>query len=247
MYRSDLSNRDRSGALIAVAAIHAALLFMLLHLSGKLDRADPQSALQLFDLSAPPPPAPPPPKQQRTAARPPDKAGGSAPRNIKGEATPVAAPKPRLVTPPLPALAATQTPRQGSAPAQGASDVRGPGTGAGGAGTGTGSGLGGSGPGGGGDNGVAEPPRLLTSVLGGRDFPGRVLDSWPRGAQILLRLRIDSRGLVSECIIDRASGSGMVDSTICNLVHDRFRFRPAMNRAGQPVAGWFGYRQTAPR
>ena len=59
-------------------------------------------------------------------------------------------------------IAASRTPRQGTAPTQGASDVRGPGTGAGGAGTGTGSGSGGNGPGGGGDNGVAEPPHLVT-------------------------------------------------------------------------------------
>ena len=28
---------------------------------------------------------------------------------------------------------------------------------------------------------------------------------------------------------------------------DRLRFRPALNRSGQAVAGWFGYAQRAPR
>jgi hypothetical protein len=32
-----------------------------------------------------------------------------------------------------------------------------------------------------------------------------------------------------------------------DLAHDRLRFRPAVNRIGQPVAGWVGYRQTPPR
>ena len=51
MYRSDLDGRDKSGAIAAVAAIHAGLLFAFLHLSGRIDLADPQSVLQVFDLA----------------------------------------------------------------------------------------------------------------------------------------------------------------------------------------------------
>jgi len=43
------------------------------------------------------------------------------------------------------------------------------------------------------------------------------------------------------------TGNPAIDSIICNLAHDRLRFRPALNRLGQPVAGWVGYRQTPPR
>jgi protein TonB len=157
------------------------------------------------------------------------------------------APKPRIVTPPVQQIAASENPRQGTAPTQGASDVRGPGTGAGGVGTGTGSGGGGNGPGGGGDNGVVEPPHLVTPVLLGRDFPPGLLDQWPRSASVFLRLRVDARGYVSECIIDRGTRIAAIDSTVCNLAHDRLRFRPALNRSGQAVAGWFGYAQPAPR
>jgi protein TonB len=246
MYRSDLNARDKGGAIAAVIAIHAGLLLALLHLSGKVDLADPQSTLNVFNLSRPPPPPPPPP-QQKPQPKPKEKEGGSAPRNIKSEATPVAAPKPKVVIPPLPQIAAAETPREGTAPPQGASAVRGPGTGAGGAGTGTGSGAGGNGPGGGGDNGVAEPPRLATPVLTGRDFPRDLLDRWPGGATVFLRLRVDARGSVSECTIDRGTGIPAIDSTMCNLAHDRLRFRPALNRSGQAVAGWFGYAQPAPR
>jgi protein TonB len=246
MYRSDLNARDKGGAIAAVIAVHAGLLLALLHLSGKVDLADPQSTLSVFDLSQPPPP-PPPPLAQKQQPKPKEKEGGSAPRNIKSEATPVAAPKPRIVVPPVPQIAAAEIPRQGVAPTQGASPVRGPGTGAGGAGTGTGSGAGGNGPGGGGDNGVAEPPRLATPVLTGRDFPRDLLDRWPRGATVFLRLRVDARGFVGECTVDRGTGVPAIDSTMCNLAHNRLRFRPALNRSGQAVAGWFGYAQPAPR
>lgn len=247
MYRSDLNKRDKGGAIAAVAAIHAALLFAFLNISGKLPLAGEESVLRLFDLNqAKPPPSPPPPRQ-RQQPRPKEKEGGSSPKNIKSEATPVVAPKPKIVSPPVQKIAASETPRQGTAPTQGASNVRGPGTGAGGVGTGTGSGSGGSGTGGGGDNGVAYPPRLVTSDLRGRDFSGDMLENWPRGAQIFLRLRIDARGLISECAVDRGTGVATIDSIICNLAHDRLRFRPALNRMGQPVAGWVGYRQTPPR
>ena len=244
-YRSDLNSRDRSGAIAAVVAIHAALLVAFLNISGRIDLANPQSVLRVFDVNAVPPP-PPPSLQQKPQTKPKEKEGGSAPKNIKSEATPVIAPKPKL-PPPLPTIATAQTPRQGTAPTQGASNVLGPGTGAGGVGTGTGSGAGGNGSGGGGDNGVAYPPHLITSDLRGRDFSPELLDAWPRGAQIFLRLRIDPQGYVSECAVDRGTGVRAIDSMICNLAHERLRFRPALNRFGQPVAGWVGYRQTPPR
>jgi protein TonB len=243
MYRSNLNNRDKGSAIAGVIAIHAALLFALLHMSGKMNLANPQSVLSVFDVRD----VPPPPPQQKQQPRPKAKEGGSAPKNIKSEATAVAAPKPKIETPPVNQIAAAETPRQGTMSTQGASDVRGPGTGAGGAGTGTGSGAGGNGPGGGGDNGVAEPPHLVTPVLRGRDIPQDVLDQWPRGATVFMRLRIDPRGYVSECTVDRGTGLAIVDLSVCNLAHERLRFRPAVNRSGQAVAGWFGYAQPAPR
>ena len=247
MYRSDLNSRDKGGAIAAVVAVHAALLFALLHMSGKIDLANPQSVLRVFDLKNVPPPPPPPPAQLRQQQKPKEKAGGSAPKNIKSEATPVAAPKPEIKTPPVNQIAAAETPRQGTAPTQGASDVRGPGTGAGGVGNGTGSGSGGNGPGGGGDNGVAEPPHLATPVLTGRDLPRDMLDQWPSGVPVFLRLRVDPQGYVSECNVLRGTGISSIDAVMCNIAHDRLRFRPALNRSGQPVAGWFGYAQRAPR
>ena len=246
MYRPDLNSRDRGGAIAAVIAIHAALLFALLHMSGKIDMADPQAVLRVFDIDPEKPPPPPPP-QQREQPKPRETEGGSSPKNIKSEATPVAAPKPRIETPPVQPIAATETPRQGSAPTQGASNVRGPGTGAGGTGTGTGSGTGGAGTGGGGDGGVASPPRLVTRELTGRDFGRGLLDQWPRGTPVFLRLRIDPRGFVSECDVSRGTGIAAIDSVMCNLAHERLRFRPALNRMGQPVAGWVGYAQPPPR
>jgi protein TonB len=247
-YRTDINNRDRGGAVAAVIAIHVGLLFMLLNLSGAMDTPAAQSVLRTFDLAPPPPPPPPPPPLKVTQQqKPKEKEAASAPANIRSQATPVQAPRPKVIVPPLPQIAASATPRQGAAPTQGASDVAGPGTGAGGTGNGNGSGNGGNGNGGGGDGGVAEPPHLVTPVLTGRDFPRDALSEWPPGATVFLRLRVDPRGYVTECAVDRGSGVSSIDSSICNLAHDRLRFRPAVNRNGQAVAGWFGYAQRAPR
>jgi protein TonB len=247
MYRSDLNSRDKGGAITAVVAIHAALLFAFLHLSGRMNLADPQSVLQIIDVSGVQPPPPPPPPQQASRAKPKEKEGGSSPKNIKSQATPVVAPKPRIVTPPLQPIVASETPRQGAQATQGASNVRGPGTGSGGVGAGTGSGAGGNGPGGGGDGGVTEPPRLTTPVLRGRDIPRDLLDQWPSGVPVFLRLRVNPQGYVSECNVLRGTGNSAIDNAMCNIAHDRLRFRPALNRSGQAVAGWFGYAQRPPR
>ena len=157
MYRNHLHARDKGGAILGVVAIHAGLLLMLLQLSGRVDLTDPQSALRVFDIidPVPPPEPPPPPPPQQETPRPKEPEGGSSPENIKSQATPVVAPKPRIELPIPPKIATSETPREGTDATQGASDVRGPGTGAGGSGTGTGSGAGGSGSGGGGGGGCA--------------------------------------------------------------------------------------------
>ena len=247
-YRTDINSRDRSGAILAVVAVHVALVLVFLHLNGNMDLSGADSVLRVVDLThPPPPPPPPPPAQQKSQAKPKEKEGGSAPPNIRSQATPVKAPKPKVVVPPVPQIAASPTPRQGTMPTQGASSVAGTGTGAGGIGNGSGSGSGGNGPGGGGDGGVAEPPHLATPVLTGRDIPRQLLDQWPRGATVFLRLRIDARGYVTACDIIRGTGTAAIDGEMCNLAHDRLRYRPALNRSGQAVAGWAGYAQRAPR
>ncbi|HEX6784671.1 MAG TPA: energy transducer TonB [Sphingomicrobium sp.] len=238
-YRNDIGTRDRGAAIAAVIAIHALLLLALLHLSGKIDLTDPQSALSVFDLKN----VPPPPPDQRKQAQPKTLQSGSAPKNVKSQATPVAAPKPEVQTPPVPQITASETPRNGAASTQGASSVAGPGAGSGGSGSGSGSGNGS----GAGDGGIAEPPHLATSVLTGRDFPQEMLDEWPGRVTIFLRLRVDARGYVAECTVDRGTGNPAIDGEVCNLAHERLRFRPALNRSGEAVAGWFGYAQPAPR
>ena len=245
MYRNDLQTRDKGGAIIAVIAVHAMLLLALLQISGRIDLTDPQEAMRVFDVSEeqPPPPEPPPPEERRAEA--PQEQSGGAPPNFKSEATPIKRVFPRISLPvPVP-LETSETPAQGIEATQGAADVGGAGTGAGGSGTGTGSG---SGSGGGhAAGGAVQPPQLLTPVLRARDFPSQMLEAWPRGAQLFLRMRVDANGAVTQCIVDRGTGFPLIDSQVCRTAQARFRYRPALSAAGRPVAGWAGYRQTPPR
>lgn len=252
MYRPDLKTRDKGGAIVAVAAIHAALLLAFLHLSGKMNLVDPQSALKVLNLAdpvpPPPPPPPPPPKQQATA-KPKDQEGGSAPKNIKSEATEIKAPTPRVAPQRPNPVVVSETPRHGASPTQGAAPVAGPGTGAGGTGNGTGSGAGGNGPGGGGNagGGAVVRTRLETPPLSGRDFPQELLRMWPRGAPLFVRFRVGPDGSILQCLIDRGTGVPAIDGNFCNIARGRLRFRPALDREGRPVADWAGYGQQPAR
>ena len=243
MYASTLKTRDRGGAIAAVAAVHAGLIFVFLNLSGTIDLTSSQSVTRVFDVREVPPPEPePPPVEERPREREkPEEEEGGTPENIRSEATPIVAPKPRVQLPVRQPVAVTETPAQGAAPTQGAGNRPGPGTGTGGTGTGTGTGTG-SGSGGGGGGGVAVGPRIIRDITS-RDYPPQIQRRWPRGGAIFLRLRIEPNGRPSQCDVMRSYGDPVADQWTCSLIMERGLFRPATNERGQPVAAWYGYVQ----
>ena len=221
-------------------AIHLALLAAFLHLSGKIDLGRESDALKIFEIPDRPPPRSPvsPPHPHKPAAK------RRTPAAQDKASAPVDRIAPALQTTAPVAANPPQMPERPVAASKGASTL--PGSGAGASGTDAGNGGGGNGAGNGGDGGVGTPPRLETRVLGGGDFPAAISRQWPRGSTIFLRLRIDIHGYIAECLLDRGSGVASIDGAICNLAHDRLRFRPALNHGGEAVAGWVGYAQPAP-
>lgn len=239
---SNLRPRERAGAMAAVIAIHAGLAFALLNLSGTIDERDLQEALRIIDIREVPPPEPlvveePEPEQDKR------KEGAAAPKNIESQASPVVAPKPRVVIPVQNPVIAAPIPKQGPDQSQGAAPVRGPGTGAGGAGTGTGSGGSGTGPGGGGGGGIASGVRLIRGITN-RDYPDSIQRNWPRGGRIFLRLRVEPDGRISQCDVMRSFGDSAADQWTCPLIIRRAQLRPATDANGRPIAAWFGYVQS---
>jgi protein TonB len=242
MYRTNLDNRHKSGAVAAVLAIHAGLAFALLHLSGQVDLQELQDPLRVFDINEadpPPPPPPPPPPKEVQQPKPKKEEGGSEP-NIKSAATPIVAPKPRI--PIQSPVAVSETPAQGTAPTQGAAPVPGPGTGSGGSGTGSGGGSG-AGAGGGGGGGIAERARLVSPSLRSRDFPGAFRRLLASGRAPFVMFTVLPNGRVVNCRIYQSSGDPTLDAITCSLVTSRFVYRPAFNRRGEPVESQMAYRQ----
>jgi len=243
MYRPELQNRDKGGVIAAVIAIHVALLFVLLHSSGKIDMTDPQSVTRVFDVNEVPPPPealPEPPDEAPETEQPPEEEGAASAENLKSQATPIVAPTPPIPLP-IPAPVATaQTPNEGVSPTQGAANVAGPGTGAGGVGTGTGSGGAGSGAGGGGGGGSRAS---IVRGIQGREYPEAIQRRWPRGGAIFVRVRVRPDGRLSQCDVQRSFGDRLADEWTCSLLMERGVFRPAIDDRGVPIESWYGYVQ----
>lgn len=244
MYRPATSPRDRAATIIAVALIHVGLGYAFLNLSGTLRAIEEQTDLQIFDITNPPPPPPIVELPQPEKAKPKEEEGAASARNIESKATPVVAPKPRVIVPATPPIVATPTPNTGAAPTQGASPVPGPGTGAGGSGTGTGSGGSGSGTGGGGSGGEGTRPTVIqATTLTSRDYHPSIRRNWPRGGRVFVAVRVQLDGRATDCKINRSIGDPVIDSETCRLVEQKVRFRPALDENGQPTVAWYGYVQ----
>lgn len=243
MYRSSVTSKDRAGAALAVALVHAGLLAALLTLGGKPVlpvASDPP--IDLFDVRLPEPPPPPEPVPVE-ARKAPKEEGAAAPPARKAEASPVARPKPKVELPPKPTVTASPTPRQGTAPMRGAAPIDGPGTGAGGQGSGSGSGSGGSGTGGGGDGGEAQGPALASRALTQRDYSSASRRNWPSGKRVLVSFDVQLNGRASGCRVVQSSGVPSIDAETCRLVTSKLRFRVARDRNGKPVVERYGYLQ----
>lgn len=255
MFIDNNATGDRIRAAAPVAAIHVALAFVLLRGLQPGAAAERDEALKLISLPPPkepqpeltPPPPPPPAagRAQPLRQADPRPEGAAAPPNLESRPTPVVAPEP-LTRPPIqppPTVPSAPVAGAGFAPSAGAAPVRGPGTGGGGIGTGTGSGRSGGGAGGGGGGGgngagsgrVATMPRLLRGEFSWRDIPGQLQDSGFRG-RVGLRFVIDIDGRPRGCRVSRSSGSRLMDQAACRALEQRFRFAPARDETGRPVA-----------
>lgn len=227
--------RQESGHRAAVAAgvvlLHGLAAVALLTGSGLVPAATGERALLAFDLPVPPrrsvPPPAPAPKQPR---------GAAAPANRHAQPTEVVAAPPRIVLPaPIPAA-----PIAGSGPeaTAGAAPLPGPGTGAGGAGEGTGSGTSGAGSGSGG--GIRAT--LLHGTIRDADYPRAARRTGSEGA-VTVRFTVGTGGRATGCAVVQSSGSAELDDTTCRLIETRYRYRPARDGDGRPIAETRGWRQ----
>lgn len=224
--------RDRIKSGIAVAAFHALLGYAFVTGLGFDVTRSVGSELKLFDVAdeVPPQPATPaPPEPARSEqAKPKDSEGAASPANLRDTPSPVVAPPPEVrIEVPSPVIAAPVA-GAGNAASAGAAEVPGPGTGSGGEGNGLGSGAYGDGTGGGGHGGGIGA-RLIRGGIRGSDYPQAV-------GTVGLRFVVTPKGRVRDCRVTRSSGNRDLDSTTCRLIERRFRYRPARDWAGNPIA-----------
>ena len=226
--------RDRIRSALLATAINLAIGYGIMSGLGVHNIPRPDEALKLFALSdQPPPPVPPPPEKAKSETRKPkDPEGAAAPPAKQRTPSEVAAPKAKL--PPPPPIQAAPVAGRGTAPKSGAATIDGPGTGRGGIGNGTGSGLSGDGSGGGGGGGAAEPV-LLSGGISGSDYPKEALVVRAQGT-VVFSFTITLDGRLTDCRVTESSGNRVLDQATCRIATQRYRFRPARNRAGQPVS-----------
>ncbi|ARS27684.1 energy transducer TonB [Sphingomonas sp. KC8] len=226
-------HNGRLAATIGVVLVHGLLGYALI--AGLNVRMVPVLAdtLKMFDVreTPPPPPTEEPPAMQRAHQ------GAAAPPNKKAVAKPIVAPPPVVrVDVPRP-IAAAPVPAAGSAAIAGAAIADGPGSGSGGAGTGTGSG--GSGTGAGGGTGAV----LIAGRIRDSDYP-RDASKARAGGTVIVRFAVGTDGRASGCKVTTSSGHADLDSTTCRLIEQRFRYQPARDGQGRPVADVKGWKQT---
>lgn len=230
MYASATPRQTAASALASAGIVALIGLALVLGLRAGQVLHDTGSLISVV-LDADKPPPPPEPKSKPKPSVKSAPKGAPSPRNLRNKAAQVVAPPPRiLLAPPPPMPVATQSPGTGSAANNGASDQRGTGQGAGG----IGNGLGGGGQGGDGWGRPVKGPRQIRGKLSYADMPdGLLQEGQEASVGVIYTVEIDGR--VSQCRADQPSGYAVLDALTCRLIEQRFRFRPARDRAGDPV------------
>lgn len=232
----DTRRGPRWWVIALVALAHVAAFYGLVRaFAPETLAAVEREALATFNVTITAPPPPPPPPEPPPV--PDEGAAGDPGRKAVPKA--VTAPIPRLpIAPPSPVPRASST---GVATTSGATDS-GAGTGAAGAGLGTGSGRGGSGQGG--LVPVTKPVKISGDINSASDFPVPPGGRQARfGTSVTVVMTVGPDGRASNCRVVRPSPDREADAIVCRLAEQRFRFRPATDRYGEPVAASYGWRQ----
>ena len=231
--RPALSPRTRAWLLLAVAALHVGLGIAIvtgLAVRGTALMESAPPAAYSVPLDPPPPSPSPAPNPVPTPA----------PAGAEGASAKKAKPKPIVAQPariPNKVASAAPAASTGDATRSGANST---GTGTGGGASGVGTGSGGSGDGSG--AGAQRAFKIAGDINATRDFPARSRDL-RLGTSVIVVLTVGTDGRVRGCRIHKPSPDAEADAITCRLAIERFRFRPATDRAGNPMESEFGWQQ----
>ena len=80
-----------------------------------------------------------------------------------------------------------------------------------------------------------DPTSGLAGLFRGDDYPAEALQKNEQG-QVGVSIHVDAAGSVSDCIIKSSSKSTILDKRTCDVIRERAKFKPALDRRGRPVA-----------
>lgn len=228
--RSRMSGR-KLATLIVVALIHVGAVFGLLR-AFDIDFVPEAVKDTVTSFSIPFQSEPEEPPQKVEEIEPEGASGAEA-----AEATPkeISAPPARIPKKedPVPPVSSTGDETRSGAAEQGA------GTGGGGPGVGTGSGGQGTGSGGVPFERHAEK---IAGEIRARDYPRSSVQDRD-GAYVIVHFTVNPDGTTRDCRVRRSSGNAEVDRITCQLVIERFRYRPAIDGNGNPTSEKVGWKQ----
>lgn len=225
----------RVWTLLAVALLHiAAVLALIRAFAPAFTDAVVDRAIATFTIT-PPEPAPTPAVEPSPEPSPLPDEGAAAEEGRKAKPKEVTAPKPKIPIRTTPAPRASSTGTQNSAGAR----EQGEGTGAGGVGTGTGSGRSGSGQGG---TALRKLEKVAGDINSAKDYPKKSREL-RIGHSVTILMTVGTDGRVTDCRVTEPSPDPEANAITCRLARERFRFRPAADAQGNPVAGKYAWRQ----
>jgi protein TonB len=165
--------------------------------------------------------------------------GKASAKNIKSKASPKEAPKPKVQIKVKQAIVTAEKAGRGNDQTAGNSNQVGPGTGAGGQGDGTGAG----GRGDGGGSAIASRAEYQSGKISNKDYPRNAAKA-KVGGTVTAYFTVLASGNVANCTIKKSSGNAELDATTCRLIEQRFRYKPARNKNGEPIDDRTGWQQT---
>ena len=222
----EVPRRTKFGVAVVVVLLHVALFLALLRaFAPDFTARAMETVVATFSVTV----TTPPPKEI-------DKAGAAGDPGKKAVARAVNAQKPKIPIAKNPAPRAAST---GNANSSGAHDT-GAGTGANGPGNGPGAGSGGDGSGGG---QVQQAVKIAGDINSARDYPIATRDL-RIDDYVIVVITVGASGNPTACRVHRPSRDGEANAITCQLALKRFRFRPATDAQGNPVASTYGWKQS---
>ena len=231
----DLSapRRTKLGVALLVIGLHVLLVMALVRaFTPDFAAKVVDTVMATFSVTVTTPPLPdpvPPPKAPEPAGE-------------RGNEGKHAVPRAAVALPvklPISKVSAPKASSTGSADTSGAG-TKGTGTGASGPGNGTGSGTGGNGQGGG---AASKAVKTAGEINSARDYPIATRDLRIND-YVIVAITVGADGRPSGCRVSRPSKDAQANSITCQLALKRFRFKPATDASGKPVASIFGWKQS---